>query len=212
MLTRANRAPILDCLVSDDIWEQGLGTALLSRELHDGTVAYAFFLIDTGCLGVKNALFGILPKSVYLHECRPELLARGFHQDVSPPYLRSLVEGSVAYASSLGLPPHPDYRIAKTLFGDIDPTEGPEFEFGREGRPFYCAGPLESAEDQERIISILRHSCGDGNFDCVLPIAGGSLALDGTGGDIYVIGEGGEDDEDVEDSIDAISWEPCPEE
>ena len=55
-IAAAARHPVHDCWVSDDLWKQGIGYVTLSRELPYGGIAFAMFLVDRYCLGVKNAL------------------------------------------------------------------------------------------------------------------------------------------------------------
>ena len=38
---------------------------LLSRQMENGDVAFGAFLVDVYCLGVKNAMSDILPRTVY---------------------------------------------------------------------------------------------------------------------------------------------------
>ena len=45
MIEAIAHARILHCLVSDSLWDQGLGWVLMSRSLPDGSVAAALFLL-----------------------------------------------------------------------------------------------------------------------------------------------------------------------
>ncbi|KKK83308.1 hypothetical protein LCGC14_2794680, partial [marine sediment metagenome] len=53
-IQRTAAAPILHCCATDMLWDQGMSNVLVSRELDNGSVAYAMFLVDTYCLGVKD--------------------------------------------------------------------------------------------------------------------------------------------------------------
>jgi hypothetical protein len=57
-LTAAARYPILDSLVTTDLWKEGLGWVCLSRELPNGSIAYAVFLVDRYCLASISTLPG----------------------------------------------------------------------------------------------------------------------------------------------------------
>lgn len=75
------------------------------------------------------------------------------------------MEGAAAYARGLGFSPHPNYHKAKLLFGTIDPGEcAEEFEFGKDGMPFFISGPNDTVERCRQIVSTLTHSCGPGGF------------------------------------------------
>ncbi len=162
---RIANAPVLDCLVCETVWDEGIGNVLLSRELRNGQVAYAVFLVDVYCLGVKDVIADIRSKMSYREDLLQRLLDRNEFDEVSASYVRKLVESSVAYAHSFGLPPHRDYRIGKELFGNIDPADcDEEFEFGKDGKPFFISGPFDTPERCNRIMGNLREHCGDDNF------------------------------------------------
>src|SRR3984893_12717111 len=108
-LTIAARFPVFESWASDSLWAQGMGWIGMSRELPDGSIAVAIFLVDRYCLGVKDVLAKILPPSTYENQIRQR--QRQFSsRELSPATARKFVEGAVAYAQSLGLPPHPDYH------------------------------------------------------------------------------------------------------
>src|SRR6202011_808535 len=91
-------------------------------------------------------------------------------KEMPPAAVRKLVEGAVEYARALGLPPHPDYHKAKLIFGTIDPGESKEeFEFGKDGKPFFMAGPNDTPERCRRILKTLEQSCGLDGFHYMIP-------------------------------------------
>lgn len=84
---------------------------------------------------------------------------------ISPERARKLVEEMEAYARNLGLEPHKDYQAAKKIFGDINTDECPDtFEFGRDGKPLYFAGPYDNKRFRERVIRKLTESVGPMDF------------------------------------------------
>jgi hypothetical protein len=161
-------APVLHCAHSEELWEQGIGNVLLSRELENGNVAYGVFLVDAYCLGVKNAMGGFLTRAEY-DEYYERLLHQFGLRELKPPCARKLVEGAVAYAADLGFDPHADYRRFRAIFGTIDPSEcTQEFEYGLEGKPCFVAGPYD-APHTAGILKTLESRCGPGNYDCFIP-------------------------------------------
>ena len=163
-------APILDCLMGEEVEEFGIGQAVISRQLPSGEVAFAFFLIDRYCLGIKDAFGDIRTRGEY-RELLEETGKDVEFVKLSPANLRCAVEEAVEYARDLGLEPHSDYRRVKPIFGDIDPQEATEhLEFGKEGKPFFCAGPHDDLERCYRIMSMLEDRCGKNGFNYMLPI------------------------------------------
>lgn len=175
-LLRASSAPILHCCVPASIWDNGIGNVLISRQLPNGDVAVAVFLVDTYCLGVKNAFAKILPRGRYEHELYAKLVRKEALAPVKPEYARKLVESAVEYALDLGLSPHPDYRVAKLIFGDISAEACPEeFVFGKGGKPLFIAGPHDDGARCHYILRTLEEHCGPDGYHYLLPLEGTEL-------------------------------------
>jgi hypothetical protein len=170
-IERAVTAPILHCCTSDELLDQGMSYVLVSRELPNGKVAFAAFLLDVCCLGVKNAMVDIAPRSRYDWQIYGKMFQDHNLVKLKPEAARKLVEGAVEYARDLGFPPHPDYRKAKLIFGDID-TDActDELVYGKNGKPFFIAGPHDTPGRCRQIISILTDRCGPDGFHFLMPV------------------------------------------
>ncbi len=164
-LTVATKYPPLHAWITEDVWKEGLGWVLFSREMPNGSVAVVVFLVDRYCLGVKNAMANIVHRTTYESEFVRKMTAQFTSRAVSPATARKLVEAAIAYAADLGFPPHPDYHKAKLLFGDVDAGESKdEFEFGKDGKPFYVSGPNDSEARSHQIVTTLARTRGVGEF------------------------------------------------
>jgi len=171
LLTEASSAPIKHCCAAEVLWHEGIGNVLISRQLPNGNVAFAMFLVDMYCLGVKDVFGNTMPQAMYAGKLYGRLVKQSSIVPLTPPALRKLVEGAVEYARSLGLQPHPDYRKARPIFGDIDASEcTEEFEYGDRGKPHFFAGPHDSPQRCSEIIRILTRTCGEGEFHCTVPL------------------------------------------
>ncbi len=176
-LAAAAECPILHSWVSDALETQGIGWVCLSRQLPGGSVAFAIFLVDRYCLGVKDVVYNIVGRFDYdrdiVARTRTELPAK----EVSPADARKIVESAVAYAEDLGLHPHPDYFKARALFGTIDAsTSTIELEFGKDGKPFFVNGPNDTPQRCRQILRTLDRSCGPGGYHFML--GGPQIPLD----------------------------------
>jgi hypothetical protein len=163
-LALAARAPIHECLVPEELFASGIGTAVVSRKLPNGNIVAAGFLLDVWCLGVKNAFVRVESAFEY-----PTLIRNISENETLAPFdpacARKLVEEAVAYAADLGFPPHPDYELSRRIFGDIDKDACPtEFHFGKDGKPWYMSGPYETPAMARRIVETLRQRCGGDGF------------------------------------------------
>jgi hypothetical protein len=170
---QASKAPILHCFAADVVWQQGIGEVLISRQLKDGNVAFVTFLLDMYCLGVKTVIMNIVPPALYRERMYRRLADEYQLVPLKPECARKLVEGAVAYALDLGLPPDPEYRIARLIFGDVQAEACDQtFVYGKDGKPFFVAGPRDDPARCKEVIRTLEESCGPGGFHFLIPIAG----------------------------------------
>lgn len=162
-------APILDCVAENSLFsEHGIGAVILTRRAPDGSIAFASFLVDMFCLGVKDAYYTKMPEPAY-RERMERYLEADRTSPMEPACARKLVEGAVAYAADLGLSPHSDYRVARQMFGDIDAAEcSREFTYGKDGKPFFMPGPHMKPAQVRRVMKILMERMGPNNFDFLL--------------------------------------------
>ncbi|MHB2018370.1 MAG: hypothetical protein ACYCW6_15590 [Candidatus Xenobia bacterium] len=160
----AELLPIHECLVSNALWEQGIGHVLVSRKLHDDRLRVTQFLVDIWCLGVKDTVVRVAGEGVYRNNLVPRIHG-GMHR-VSAAYAAKLIQDSVAYAAGLGLQPHPDYHSANAALEGIDVNECQEvFRFGKDGKPCFVTGPKMTAGQARQIMQQLTNAVGRDGFD-----------------------------------------------
>ena len=167
-LLLASRSAIHECLVSERLFENGVGYVVVTRYLPDGRFAMGAFLLDVFCQGVKEANAKALPPSDYRRHInllkQSEPMAE---RDAS--YVRKLIETAEAYAESLGLTAHPDARLVKQLLIDADVTACAEtFEFGQNGRPYFVSGPTDTAARIRFVVDTLTRKLGEDGFELTL--------------------------------------------
>lgn len=157
--------PAHECLAAENMFETGLGSVWISRRLPNGKLSVGLFLLDVFCLGVKNSM-------LWENMARREyemMQAMNFGETLAPMKpccAKKLVLETVTYAESLGFKPHEDYEAARAVLEGMETAEcEAEYEFGRDGRPFYIPGPEDSPKAVARIVEQLRKSCGDDGFD-----------------------------------------------
>jgi hypothetical protein len=146
-----------------DLSTSGLAGVLVAREhpRRRGEVTACGYLVDTHCLGVKDAL-GPRPMS---RRALDRFAVRFFEpfdgRWVAAPIelARHLVFGAVAYARGLGFEPHADFEPAADHLGALEGSSG--IIFGLDGQPFYSQGPFD---DPGSILRTLDRSVGEGNY------------------------------------------------
>lgn len=190
-LKHAGDWPIVDCIVPESLSEFGIGNLVIARRVPDGQIACAVFLVDAFCLGIKDAMWKVFGQAEY------EAMVRKFEEQsqsvhVTPERFAKLIYRAADFAQSLGFPPHRDFRHAQRLLAGIDASQCPdEFEFGRNGQPFYVRGPKESLE-VARVISARVQAQG-GVF--TVPLRDSEAKA--------LLGHGGDWADDGDDEVDA---------
>lgn len=144
---------------------------LVARRSLLGEVICGVFLVDLGCLGVKNAFpskaFGSVGE--YRSNLRRSTTER---QEMVPTDLNlaaRVIREAVTYARSLGFAPNRDYPDAAILLGDADPDacDVPIPLGNGEGKPLFIAGPYDNSR---RTIAQLIRAVGVGNFEYLVPL------------------------------------------
>jgi hypothetical protein len=147
--------------------ESGLAMVAVARRHKPQRVSVCGYLVDTYCLGVKNAL----GPEIMNERDLPAFLGR-YYSAIQPDtpaieapleLARHLVWGAVDYARGLGFEPHPDFAATAGHLGSWD--EKSAITFGRDGRPFFVQGPHDNPR---AVIRTLTASVGEGNFDVLL--------------------------------------------
>jgi hypothetical protein len=170
-LEESAAAPLLHCSRGSRLWETGIGHVVVSRQMANGNVAFAAFLVDVYCLGVKDAFWAVTPRATYERKLYDKLAQQEELVRLTPECARKLVEGAVGYALDLGFSPHPDYRAAKLIFGDISAEDCLErFSYGKDGKPFFVAGPYDDRIRCEQILRTLEKRCGPDGYHFFVPV------------------------------------------
>jgi hypothetical protein len=145
----------------DDIVPQ-LASVLLARKHRYGKIVACGYLVDSLCLGVKNALGSRVMEQNELSAFVGQYFRAYDDEPVAVPVelAQDLVLGAVDYARQLGFEPHPDFAACREHLGD---WTGPSaLEFGHKGKPRFIPGPHDNVEF---VVSTLEHSVGRGTFD-----------------------------------------------
>lgn len=171
-LEHAREYPILGCWVMENWQESGLTPVVIAREQAPDKVIFGVCLVDRYCLGVKDAYANAdFPRARFEREL--SRICIGAPQECSVELAHEIVYGALEYAQRYGFSPHPDFTrqmVDKVLDPpDAHPRSG-KVEFGKDGKPFFFAGPYEDEHRIMQIINTLRRTAGDGNFTFVIPI------------------------------------------
>ncbi|MBC8446447.1 MAG: hypothetical protein H8D78_01730 [Chloroflexi bacterium] len=164
--------PLHECLLTEE-WqeERAITQILVARRSPAGQIATGTFLVDLGCLGVKSAFGRLFDSRQEYEELRNGMMSRQDMIKADVNLVAKIVREAIAYAQELGFKPDPDYRDAMLVLGDADPDacDAPIPLGGKDGKPFFFAGPYD---DVDRIMAKLRRKLGPDGFHFIFPVSG----------------------------------------
>lgn len=168
----ASKWPLIECLISDS-WQDptNLCQILLARRSETtGEIATGIYLLDLGCLGVKNAGYTFETPQSYVNVLKARISSKQTLVPCDLNMAARIIQVAIEYGASLGFKPHKDFRRAKLLLGDADPTSSDiDVPTGKDGQPYYFGGPYDNYDS---VIRTLDRSVGRGNYHYVLPMGG----------------------------------------
>ena len=172
LIRRAREFPILECRISAD-WqkeEPGLVQVLVARQQPDGDICYGFYLVDKYLLGLKNSLAHAgVPASDYRREIREGLYRDTKSKDCPPELAHQMIYQSIDYAHQFGFEPEKDFALNQYILEPRGELNEPyNITFGRDGKPFFVAGPHDNVA---RILRQLDKTAGPGNYDFFAPLS-----------------------------------------
>jgi hypothetical protein len=161
---RAAQAPIQHCLLTESVFDAGMGTLVLVRGITHHHVTLSSFLVDTFCLGIKDVMFQSVEGEVLEMYVEAASMAAPM-VSVDPSYARKLLRELAAWSQSIGFTPHREFAAVERMFGDVSADASDAvFRFGRDGKPVYIPGPSDSAFLIRRRIEQLQKHLGDDGF------------------------------------------------
>lgn len=150
-------------------WEEmGMAVIIVTRQKASGNLVLGFYLVDTGCLGLKNT--GFAPNlmegdlSAIVDQQYKGMNLESMEVDSTLAF--NIIYGAIEYAEDLGFSPHKDFRVTEYILDDVEAVEFKTVEFGKDGKPFFVAGPND---DIDRVMGILNKQVGPGNFEYLFP-------------------------------------------
>ena len=156
------KLPIEQCYVNTNWREEGMAHVMVVRRRPDDRFAMVSYLVDTFCLGVKDAMWNTrMEKSEIdaLVEHYTEVIDFAMCDYAT---VHNLVLGAVEFAEEAGIKPCPEWAIGQYgLDEDSDDIELIEFDYGIMGKHF-----LNTATKAEGVkyLPILEKTLGKGNF------------------------------------------------
>lgn len=160
---RARKLPIGKCYVNNNWKNEGMAHVVVTRNRPNGNFVVGVYLVDTYCMGVKDAFCHNDFDSDHIEEILGRMDGGGFGMKEIP-YIEAhnIIYGGIAFAEDAGIPPVKDFSLARyVLEEDTDDIPLIEYEYGRDGKYFLVCGP----NDRDKLfIQPLKNKLGD-DFD-----------------------------------------------
>jgi len=177
-IRQARNYPIEGCWTSSDWEEGGLAIVVIARRQPDGNLVFGTYLVDYYCLGLKNTdCDADVPPGRFHRDFLPQVFsATGPPVDISAALAHEIIYGGIEYAAQFGFRPHADFKRSRYVLDppDLHPRTG-EVEFGRDGQPFFVAGPYDNTD---AILRQLTRTAGEDNFHYMAQIPGSTSFWD----------------------------------
>lgn len=154
--TKVRTLPIVHCYINEGWYEEGLASIFVVREHKAGSYTVGRYLVDTYCVGVKDAdyYFNIAPFELEdLMELYPYSMVELSYNEA-----HNIIYGALAYAEDLGIKPHPDFALAQYILEEDD-EDVPliEYEYGKDGEPFLV---VKNKLEADKYLSVIRKKTG----------------------------------------------------
>ncbi len=167
---KARNLPIYECRINKSWLNNKFSQIIVARQHANGNLTVCFYLVDLGCLGVKDSGFRFnIDKVEY-----EELLQRFEDNDkiISVEYAlaHNIIYAALAYAEELGFKPCKEFTQTTRfmLEEDTDEIELIEIECGKDGKPLYVNSGFDNETRERQIINQLEKAVGKGNFDFIV--------------------------------------------
>ncbi|MBN1310195.1 MAG: hypothetical protein JXB30_02170 [Anaerolineae bacterium] len=161
-------------MINED-WEEddseGLVRILIARKQPDGNIAFGVYLVDMFCLGLKNTFCNVgYSPSRYRREVRPKSTHPSKPKKCPPELAHQIVYQAIDYAAQFGFKPQKDYKWSRYLLEERGVLEESyDLAFGKDGKPFFIAGPYDNVDV---IMRRLEKHAGPSNYHYFIPLDG----------------------------------------
>ncbi len=170
-LRLAGNWSLLECIIAAKWRERGqIVQVCVARQSSQGEVFAGAFVVDLGCLGVKNAYAAHFHSAMEYRRLMRSALTRGQEMMACDLDLAAkVIDEAVKYAGNLGFKPNRDIKDALLVMGETHPEMcAEEIPLGGEdGKPLFIAGPYD---DPDRVMRILDRAVGEGNYQFIVPM------------------------------------------
>ena len=147
--------PIHECLIQPGWQEKGLATILISRKQPNNNLVFGVYLVDIYCLGLKDTLYKAdISLQDYEGGIKGTLRKKSEYIECDIDLAHQIIYGAIEFARELGFEPHKDFKSSRYILeGPTEKYYSSDLEFGKNGEPYYIAGPDDNVDYGMRKLS-----------------------------------------------------------
>lgn len=139
----------------------------MTRKRADGKFVVGLYLVDTFCMGVKDAFCRSDFDEDQLDEWLKRIASDGNLEEIPYVEAHNIIYGAIEFAGEADIPPIKDFTLAQyVLEEDNDDIPLIEYEFGKDGKYLLICGPNNR---DKLFVRPLKEKLGD-KFDYVVPL------------------------------------------
>lgn len=165
MREKARTLPIGKCYITPAWKESGISQIIISRVRPSGNLVIGIFLVDTFCVGVKDAAYYANMSEYDFNKLIERYESRSGLEEISYNEAHNIIYGAIGFAEDGGIQPAMDFKIAGyVLEEDTDDISLIEYEFGKNGKHFLV---INSDRREMPYLHQLKKTLGD-DFEYVM--------------------------------------------
>ena len=173
---KSRNLPISKCYVNKDWDASKLCQATIVREHASGNVTACRYLVDLGCLGIKDThyLFNV-PWEDIEEKLNQQKEYGVDYTEASYELIHNIIYSALEFAEDYGFKPHRDFTSVTSYFLEEDTDDIPIIPVecgGDDGNPLYVNSGIDSPSRVKQILAQLDKTAGKGNYHYILNVDG----------------------------------------
>jgi hypothetical protein len=165
LIRSARTFPLIECLITRG-WQTDttlLTQIVVAREQPNQGVVFGVYLLDRACLGLKNTFCNAdFSRTRYQQEVITKVASATPLEKCPPELAHQLIYQAIDYAAQFGFKPQKDFKWSQFVLESRGVLPEPySLTFGKNGRPFFVAGPYDNVQ---AILAKLDATAGPDNY------------------------------------------------
>jgi len=165
---KSRNLPIKECYINKDWRKSRFCNIIIVRQHANSNVSFCIYIVDLGCLGVKETLYQFnMPTEIFEDFLREGLSDKMVLIKISYKLAHNIIYAGIEYAESYGFSPCKDYTSITGYFLEEDTNAIPLIKIacgGKDGNPLYVNTGTDSTAREKQVLAQLEKTAGEGNY------------------------------------------------